>query len=232
MKAFLRFGFAAVALMFFFGAFAAPETKAQGVINDILKRMEAHRNSLKTLRSDVTMVKTNSQLQISDTTQGNVVYLPGKTERDMFIRISWTKPVQEELSVIKGEYMLFRPRLKQAITGKVDSAKNSAGAGNALAFMSMSKAQLKANYDVKYIGEETVSGGAKAWHLGLTPKAGNKYKSADIWIDGNGMPIQAKVVENNSDSTTVLLTNLRKNETVKANTLAINLPKGTTRIKG
>lgn len=222
----------AIALTFFFNGFAVNETKAQAVINDILKRMESHRTMLKTLRADVTMDKFNPQLDVHDTTQGNVVYLPGKSERDMFIRISWTKPVQEELSVIKGEYMLFRPRLKQVITGKVDAAKNSAGAGNALAFMSMSKAQLAANYKVDYLGEETVSGGAKTWHLGLTPKAANKYKSADIWIDGNGMPIQAKVVENNNDATTVLLTNLRKNETVKANTLAINLPKGTTRIKG
>ena len=232
MKTFLRYGFAAIALTFFFNIFAATDAKAQGQINEILKRMEAHRNTLKTLRSDVTMVKTNTQLQISDTTQGNVTYLPGKTERDMYIRISWTKPVQEELSVIKGEYMLYRPRLNQAIKGKVDSAKNSAGAGNALGFMSMSKAQLKANYDVKYIGEETVSGGAKAWHLALTPKAANKYKSADIWIDGNGMPIQAKVVENNSDATTVLLTNLRKNETISAKVFEIGLPKGLKPIKG
>lgn len=226
MKTFARFGFAAVALMFIFGIFAAPGAKAQGVINDILKRMESHRNSLKTLRSDVTMVKTNSQLRISDTTQGNVTYLPGKTERDMFIRISWTKPIKEELSVIKGEYMLFRPHINQAYTGKLDSAKNSAGAGNGLSFMSMSKAQLKANYDVTYIGEETVSSGAKAWHLNLAPKAANKYKSADIWIDGNGMPIQTKVVENNSDSTTILLFNLRKNETISAKIFRIDLPKG------
>lgn len=230
MKIFLRFGLTAIALTFFLNFIAVGNLNAQ--IPEILNRMEAHRATLKTLRADVMMDKYNPQLDVHDTTQGNVVYLPGKTERDMFIRISWTKPVQEELSVIKGEYMLYRPRLNQAITGKVNAAKNSAGAGNALAFMSMSKAQLKANYDVKYLGDEVVSGGAKTFHLGLTPKAANKYKAAEIWVDGNGMPIQAKVVESNNDATTVLLSNLRKNENINAKIFAINLPKGIKPIKG
>lgn len=232
MKTILKFGFLAMAIVFFFNAFAVTNAKAQNVIPEILKRMEEHRSLLKTLRADVTMDKYNPQLDVHDTMRGNVIYLPGKTEREMYIRINWMKPVEEQLAVIKGEYTLFRPRLKQAITGKVDSAKNSAGAGNALSFMSMSKDQLKANYNVKYMGEETVGGGAKTWHLELTPKAANKYKSAEIWVDGNGMPVQAKVVESNNDSTSVLLTNLQKNQTINAKVFAIDLPKGTTKIKG
>ena len=229
MKTFLRFGFFAIALTFFFNAFAVTETKAQ-IINEILKRMETHRASLKTLRADVMMDKYNPQLNIHDITQGNVTSLPGKSQREMYIRINWTKPVDEQLAVIKGEYTLYRRRLGQAIVGKVDSAKNSAGAGNALAFMSMSKEQLKANYTVKYLGEETVGGGAKTWHLELTPKAASKYKSAEIWVDGNGMPVQAKVVENNNDSTSVLLTNLQKNQTINAKVFKIDYPKKSTKI--
>lgn len=232
MKTFVRFGFTAIALTFFFNTFAVTETKAQTVVNEILKRMETHRSMLKTLRSDITMDKYNPQLDIHDVKQGNVTYVPGRTERDMYININWTKPVQEELSIVEGEYTIFTPRLKRAIKGKVDAAKNSAGAGNALAFMSMSKDQLKANYTVKFLGEEAVKSGAQTFHLLLTPKAANKYKSAEIWVDGNGMPVQAKVVENNNDSTSVLLTGLRKNETINAGVFKKKLPKDTKIIKG
>lgn len=232
MKTFIRFGFFAVALTFCFSAFAATDARAQGVIPEILKRMEEHRAALKTLRGDVMMVKNNPQLGVQDTTEGNMIYLPGKSQNDMYIRINWTKPSVEQLAVIKGEYTLFTPRLKQAIVGKVDGAKNSAGASNALSFMSMSKAQLKANYDVKYLGEEALKNGAKTWHLLLTPKAVGKYKSAELWVDGNGMPVQAKIVENNNDSTSILLTNLRKNETISAKVFTIDLPKGTNKVKG
>ena len=232
MKTFLKFGFLAIALSIFFNAFVVIETKAQNVIPEILKRMEEHRAALKTLRADVTMDKYNQQLGERDVTQGNMILLPGKGERDMYVRINWTKPVEEQLSVVKGEYTLFRPRLKQAIIGKVEQAKNSAGAGNALSFMSMSKEQLKANYTVIYLGEETVSSGAKTWHLELTPKAASKYKSAEIWVDGNGMLVQAKVIESNKDTTSILLTNLHKNETISAKVFTINLPKGTNKVKG
>lgn len=232
MKTFLRFGFLAIALTFFFNAFAVADTKAQNIIPEILKRMEQHRVSLKTLRADIKMDKYNPQLDIHDVMQGNLTLLPGKSERDMYVRLNWTKPVDEQLSIIKGEYMVYRKSANQAIFGKVDKAKNSAGAGNALMFLSMSKEQLKANYNVKYLGEETVSGGAKAWHLELTPKAAGKYKMAEIWVDGNGMPVQGKVIENNNDSTSVLLTNLRKNETVNAKVFRIDLPNGTNKVKG
>lgn len=232
MKTFLRFGFLAIALTVFFNAFAVTETKAQGAINEIYNRMEANRARLTTVQAVVMMDKYNPQLDEHDKKQGNVIYLPGKSDSDMYVRINWTKPVDEQLAVIKGEYTLFQPRLKQAIVGKVDKAKNSAGAGNALGFMNMSKAQLKANYNVKYLGEETVSSGTKTWHLELTPKAAGKYKAAEIWVDGDGMPVQTKIVESNNDSTTVLLSNLRKNETISAKIFTIDLPKGTNKVKG
>lgn len=232
MKSFLRLSFAAIALALLFNAFSVTETRAQAnILPEILKRMEAHRNSLTSLRSSVTMVKYNAQLEESYKTEGTSVYLPAKG-RDALVRIDWTKPVQETLSVVNGKYVLYRPRLKQAITGNAKDAKGSGKAGGALAFMNMSKDQLKANYSIKYLGQENVSGGAQTWHLELTPKTAASYKLAEIWVDGNGMPVQAKVIENNNDSTTVLLTNLEKNITINPSTIKVNLPKGTQIVNG
>jgi outer membrane lipoprotein-sorting protein len=150
----------------------------------------------------------------------------------MYVRIDWTTPVQEQMSVIGDEYRLYRPRLNQLIKGKVNKAKNNGAAGGALAFMSMSKEQLKANYTVKYLGEETVKSGVKTFHIELTPKAASSYKSAELWVDADGMPVQAKVIEANNDSTTVLLTNIKKNETIKTDVFVINYPKTAKVING
>jgi outer membrane lipoprotein-sorting protein len=231
MNKFLRFGFMAIALVFFFNAVAVTETKAQIVLNEILKRMEAHRAALQTMQSEVTMVKTDALLGESDTYQGTVKYIPGKTENNMYIRIDWTKP-DEKLAVVKTKYVLYRPPINQAIVGEVKQAKNSANAGGALAFMSMSKAQLKANYSYKYLGEATLSNGAKTVHLELTPKTAQKYKSAELWVDFDGMPLQMKIVEKNGDSTTVLLSKVNKNITLDPNAFNINLPKNTKVVKG
>lgn len=230
MKSFIKSGFAAIAITIFFNAFAISEAKANP-LNEILKRMETNRTSMKTLRSNVTMVKYNDQLKESDTTEGTAIYMPSKG-KDAYVRIDWTKPVQETLAVVNGEYVLYRPRLKQAITGNAKNAKGNGKANNALAFMNMSKEQLKASYTIKYLGQENVSGGTLTWHLELTPKGASNFKSADLWVDGNGMPIQAKVVESNRDSTTVLFTRMEKNASIKADQFKVKLPKDTKIVKG
>lgn len=228
MKKFLRFGLTALTLMFVFGVFTATETRAQ--LQNILNTMDTHNKLLKSLQADVKMGKYNSQLGENDINEGTVKYLPG-SEKNMYVRIDWTKPIVESLAVANGQYVLYTPRRQQAIVGKVDKAQGSAKANGALAFMSMSKAQLKANYNVKYIGQENV-GTVPTWHLELTPKAGGSYKQADLWVDGNGMPIQARVTERNNDTTTVLLTNLKKNITISSDVFALKPPKGTKIING
>jgi outer membrane lipoprotein-sorting protein len=223
MNKFLKIVLPLIVLMFFFNGVAVINTKAQ-VLNTVLTRMEKHRLELKTLESKVTMRKTDALLGENDVFEGTIKYIPGKNDREMYIRIDWTRP-DEKLAVIKSEYVIYRPRLNQVIIGKIDKAKNSANAGGALAFMSMSKAQLKANYSYKYLGEETLSSGDKTVHLELIPKAKQKYKSAELWVDVDGMPRQMKIVENNNDSTTVLLYNVKRNPTLKGSDFVINYPK-------
>jgi len=215
-----------------FAIFSAAPANAQGVLNDILKRMDANNKSLKSLKSSIKMSKHNAQLDEYDLYEGTVQYLPAPVKEQIKVRIDWAKPVVEHLAVGGGQYILYRPRLEQAIVGKVDNAKQGAGAGGALAFMSMNRAQLKANYDVAFIGEETVNGSVRTWHIQLTPKSANSYKGADLWVDPNGMPVQAKVVEKNNDSTTIQLTNIERNATVKGDVFAIKPPKNTKIIQG
>lgn len=232
MKRSFRIGFLAVALAFVFSVVSASTVSAQGVLSDILSRMDANNKGLKSLKSNIKMSKHNAQLDEYDLYEGTVQYLPSAVKEQIRVRIDWAKPVVEHLAVGGGQYILYRPRLEQAIVGKVDSAREGAGAGNALAFMSMNRAQLKANYDVTYIGEETVNGTVKTWHIKLTPKAANSYKGADLWVDTNGMPVQAKVIEKNNDSTTIQLTGIDRNATVKGDVFAIKPPKNTKIIQG
>lgn len=231
MNKILKAGFSIFALALVLSVFAVLETKAQGAtINEIYKRMDQHNKVLRSVQANLKMEKYNAQLEERDVTEGTVKYLPG-TEKNMYVRINWTKPVEEQLAIVKGQYVLYRPRLGQAIVGKVEKAKGSAGASGALAFMSMSKAQLKENYTVRYIGQEIVDG-SQAWHLELTPKNQTSYKLANIWVDGNGMPVQAKVTEKNNDTTTILLSSIKKNESIPSEVFAISPPKGTKIIQG
>jgi outer membrane lipoprotein-sorting protein len=232
MKKIMSLGLAAIALMFIFSMFAVSETRAQGgPTAEILKRMDEHQKALRSLQANVQMAKYNAQLQETDVTEGSVMYLPAKG-RDALVRIDWTRPIEETFSVVNKQYVICRPRLKQCYTGSSKDAKGNGKAGGALAFMNMSKEQLKANFNHQYLGQENVSTGAPAWHLKLTPKTPASYQYGEIWVDGNGMLIQMKVTENNNDSTTVLLSNLQKNVTLDASKFKVVIPKDWKIVKG
>jgi outer membrane lipoprotein-sorting protein len=230
MRNYLRFGAMAV-LLFVFGLLAAVETKAQ-VLNDVLKKMDASYKTLQTLQAKIVMAKRDSLLGVEDVTEGAIKYLPKTKKRVMYIRIDWQKPSVEHISVIGDAYTLYRPRTNQVYIGKTDKAKNNAKVGGALGFMGMSKEELKANYLVKYMGREKIPGGDETARLELTPKTGANYKLAYIWIDDNGMPVMAQIVEKNNDTTTVLLSDLKKNETISADVFAVNYPKTIKPIRG
>lgn len=211
-----------------FGSFGALSADAQ-VINTILDRMNEHNKALSSLKADVTMVKVNTQLGgVTDTTEGKVIYLTQK-KADPFVRIDWVRPA-ESLAVREGQYVLYRPTLKQYVTGSTKSAKSNAKAGGALAFINMSRAELRANYTAEYIGEAVIKGGVKTWQIKLTPKTAQSYKWAEIWVDTNGMPLQTMVVEKNDDRTTVLLTNLEKNVKIDGASFKISIAKDAKKV--
>jgi outer membrane lipoprotein-sorting protein len=211
------------------------ESRAQGVLREILDRMDRYNKTVITLQSDVTMEKYDSTLKISETTSGNTSYISKnapKAKGKMFVRINWTRPAEEQIIVIGEDYELYRPRLNQVIYGKAQKAKNSAGgASSALAFMNMSRDQLKANYDVAYLGQESMSG-TDVWHLELTPRAQTSYQKAELWVDANGAPLQARITERNNDTTTIRLTGRKENPNIDTSIFTPKYPAGVKRIAG
>lgn len=218
------------AVVAIFGA-ASTEAKAQGALPDVLKRMDTAYKSLSSLRANVKMEKTQSQLGETDTFEGTVIYIP-KKGRDANIRVDWTKPSSEILSVVGGKYLLYKKSTNQAYTGSTNDVKGSGKASSSLAFLNMSKAQLQANYEIAMINnEETISSGERTWHLRLTPRTKGKQKQADLWVDTNGFPVQSKISENNNDTTTVLLSKVEKNVTIDQSVFKVQLPKDVAMLK-
>src|SRR5829696_5081617 len=120
MHKYFRFVLPALAIAFLFSA-SAGVVSAQDVLRQILKRMDDNNKSLVSLKGNIKMNKFNAQLGENDLTEGDISYIPGRSEKQIYVRIDWTKPVVEHLAIANGEYVLYRPRTKQAIVGKVDS---------------------------------------------------------------------------------------------------------------
>jgi len=192
-----------------------------GLVSSVLSRMEKNRQTLKSLRAGISMVKYNSQLGTNDKSTGVVSYQPG-SGRNASVRIEWTSPQHEIIAVQNGKYTLFRPRLKTAYTGS--STKGPRPANGILDMMYMSRQQLEARFEpLKDVREETIWGGISTIHLTLIPKGNASYKYAEVWIDASGMPVQSKIVEKNDDSTTMRLSALEKNIKLSSEEFQIKL---------
>src|SRR5437868_5612259 len=203
----------------------APTTtngQGAGLVSSVLSRMEKNRESLKTLRAGISVVKYNSQLGVEDKYSGVVIYMPA-AGRQAAVRIDWSSPRREVLAVNNNKYTIFRPALNVAYTGDSRRMKDNKANG-LMEMMNMSRQQLEARFQpVKDVHEETLWGGVSTIHLTLVPKGNASYKWAEVWIDNAGMPVQTKIVEKNDDSTTVRLTGLEKNQKIDPKDFDIKL---------
>ena len=209
---------------------AAPQA---GMVSAILSRLEKNRQSLKTLRANISMTKYNSQLRDSDTYQGLILYIPGPGgSRSSFVRLEWTSPQHETLAVAKGNYMFYRPRLNTVIVG---TTRSVAGGKNndVLELMSMSATQFRTKFgEFQDVRDETLWGGVWTQHFRVVPKGAASYKYIEVWVDKEGLPVQTKMVEKNDDSTTVRLTNVEKNQTIPLDQFTLKLDSSVKKVKG
>jgi outer membrane lipoprotein-sorting protein len=229
MKKVIRTSVIATCLGMLFIGVSAPRSNAQ-VLREILNRMDTYNKSLQSLQAEVTMVKYDSTLKISETYNGSVSYLAKAKGHDRYARIDWTKPAQESLAVIGDKYELYRPRLNQVVYGRTTGGQGKAG--NLLSFLTMSRDELKSNFDVSYIGQEAISGGTQTWHLDLKPLRTTDYQKAEIWVDADGAPRQARILEKNNDTTTLMISGMKKNPTLKGEVFALKYPGSVKKIPG
>lgn len=209
----------------------ASRTSAQsaGLVSSILQRMEKNKRNLKTLRADINMEKYNSQLRDKETWSGIVLYIPAVG--NAFVRLEWNSPHHEILTSENGNYILYQPRKKLAYEGKNKVVGNK-GDNGVLELMSMSASQLRTRFgEFQDMHDETLWGGVWTQHFKVTPKTAASYKYIEVWVDGEGMPVQTKMVEKNDDATTVRLTNLAKNQTIPLDQFKQNLDSSVKRVK-
>jgi Ca-activated chloride channel family protein len=196
-----------------------------GAVTAILKRMEEHQKALKTLNAAVKMDKFNTALGETETYEGTLKYLT--QAGGQALRLDWIKPNAEVVSILKDQFLLYRPALKTAYSGKTTETVKDAFA----VFATVSKDRLKEKFDITFVGEEKLGGATPTWHLELKPKTATNYKTVELWIDANGMINQVKISENNGDWTNILLSKLQKNTQITATDCAIKLPAETKIIK-
>ncbi len=206
---------------------ADANTKPQ-LLTGILNKMEKAHQDLKSLRADLIQKKTNNQIGITDTEFGSVLYKPGAGSTKGRLRIDYTKPANNVISVIGDSFTFYQPRINQALKSSVAKASKGRTGGYAqLIGLDASVKSLAGNYNFDYVKEEMLNG-QNTYVLRLTPKSGGAFANIEIWVsDQLWFPVQQKVIERNGDYTILTLKNLQLNANIPDAAFNVSIPSGT-----
>jgi outer membrane lipoprotein-sorting protein len=200
-------------------------TKPQ-ILTGILNKMENAHHQMKSLKAELIQKKTNPQIGSTDTDYGVVLYKPASGKEKGKLRIDYTRPSKDIVSIVGETVTFYQPRINQVFKGPLGKVSKGKAGANLIGLDSSLKA-LTANYNIDFVKDETIDGQMTTL-LRLTPKGGGAYTAIDLWVNQqNWLPAQWKMSERNGDYTVITLKNLQLNGNVTDAAFVVNLPSGT-----
>lgn len=195
---------------------------------EILERMRAAQSGLESLKARVEQVKSYPQLGIEDPIEKGFLYFaPGK------MRLEIREPEVRILLVKDGKYVLYQPRIRQAISGKVDGQGTKGLFPGLLTGSSESFRELEKSYDPSDLGEEDLAG-RKVHHLTFRAKSGVPVycQEIDLFIDvALLLPVRQKCVEANRSEITLTLADIERDAPLGRSVFEVDIPEGVERIE-
>jgi len=215
-------------LMLFIGTDRpAAATSPPQLLTGILNKMEKAHQEMKSLKAELVQEKTNSQIGITDTLLGSILYKPAEGKTKGKLRIDYSKPNQDIVALIGENLIYYQPRINQAFKTTLAKASKGKLGGNPLLVLDGSLKSMVSSCNIDYLKDETINGQPSSI-LRLTPKSNNEsFNTIDIWVLQNGLPSQWKVIERNGDQTVYTLKNLQLNSNIPDSAFNLSLPNGT-----
>lgn len=195
---------------------------AADAIDSVYARIDVAAKNFKGVRADLTHTEHSALVNSDDTKPGTAKFLrvkPGLTR----VLLDYKT---EALSYDGKEGKLYKPKTNTVDVFNAADKQNAVNQYLALGFGASSE-DLKASYDVTYIGEEQVNG-QSASHLKLIPKAADtrqRIKQADLWYGSGGTVVQQKITSPSGDYNLVTYSNLKFGP-LSEKDVELALPKG------
>lgn len=191
----------------------------------ILAKMEVAQRNLKSLRAALEQQSVNVQLGTKDTDYGTLIYTPADKGR---LRIDYTKPSPQVLSIIGDEFLFYQPRLNQALkTTFAKALKGRTGGQMQLLGLNKSVRSLAQSYQIEILNDESIEG-LMTSHLRFTPKERGQFAALEVWVSQQSwLPLQHKFIAQNGDYTIVKLTKVELNLKLRNEDFIVKLPGNT-----
>jgi outer membrane lipoprotein-sorting protein len=209
-------------LLFLSFAFAADASQL------LLERMRTEQANLRTLKARLEQVKSYPQLGIEDPVEKGFLYFePGK------MRLEIQEPEVRILVVKDGKYVLYQPRIRQAIEGTLEGQGTKGLFPGLLTGSTESFRELEKSYSPSDRGEETLDE-RRVHHLTFRARPGVSVycQEIDLFIDASLLlPVRQKCREANQSEITLTLADIERNVALERSLFEVQIPDGVERIQ-
>src|SRR5215475_4354546 len=166
------------------------------LLTGILNKMEKAHQDLKNLKAEMVLERTNTQIGVTDSEYGQLLYKPGTPKSKQKLRIDYTKPSKDILAVDGDNFVFYQPRINQAFKGQASKYSKGKQGGFAQFITIGLNGSLKSasgKYNISFVKDETIDG-AMASMLRLTPKSNDQFNGIDIWVSQQSwIPVRLSV---------------------------------------
>ena len=205
-------------------SFGAPP--ADPALDAVLARLDQASATFKGLTADIGKVSHTDVLNVDAVDSGTIIVKRFKPH-DIRIRVDFTNPRRQNVTVGGGKAQLFDPQSNEA--QELDLGKNRGVVDQfmLLGFGSNS-ADLRNAYSVTLGGAEPING-EKTTRIMLVPRDREvlaHVKKCEIWISDKGWTVQQKFYTGGGDYVLSTYSRMKLNPSIADKDLKLELPKG------
>ena len=198
--------------------------------DDVLSKLDQNAAKFRSMTGNITKLSYTKVIDDKSTEEGTIA-LRKISARDLQVLIDFKKQDPKTVALRGRKAEIYYPKLK--LVQELDLGKRTDLMDQFLLVgFGTTGQELKANYSVKYVGDETISG-QKAWKLELIPIAAErreKLQKLELWIDSDEFyPVQQKFIQPSGDYYLFTYKDVKVNPQLGDEAFKLNLPKGVKR---
>ncbi len=199
--------------------------QADPELQKIFSQMDGTSKNFRNFTASFTQKKYTAVLQEFDTPAKGDFYYARAKDGAALLRKEETSPGKSVLTIKKGVATFYEPNIRQA--KQYNLGKNKDKAEYLAIGISQSPARLQENFNVSYLGSETING--KPCSILLlkpkNPKEAAYFASITVWFSkSNGIPLQNKMQEPNGDYILINFINEKLNTNIPGSRFDQKLP--------
>ncbi|HYI95501.1 MAG TPA: outer membrane lipoprotein-sorting protein [Bryobacteraceae bacterium] len=198
--------------------------------DEVLSKLDKAASSFKSMSGNISQSNYTKVLD-ETTTETGQISLKKVGPKELSVLINFVTPNPRMVAFGGRKAEIYYPKLKSVQEYDLGKRSDLLDQFLLVGFGTTGK-DLKANYNVKFLGDESIAG-QKTHKLELTPGAGpriEKLQKLELWVAAEGAyPVQQKFIQQSGDYYLITYTDVQLNPQLGNEAFKLNLPKGVKR---